>query len=260
MLASIKMQSQNHIHHGNRRRPRPHHRDHHHQHHHNHHPPQQQLTSNHHRRHLGCDFGPREAFERKHVVIVMDAMREFSVEPLEWVLKNITLDTCCRITLLGVKPWLTFVSACKTEKDIWTMNIEDLLNMRDTNEWRNDIRSQKAQELVNICLKYRVKPQIESGQGFPKRLLVLERIASAYATWVVFDRHHNKKHIEYVAKKVPCNILVMNNNRDADMIKGRSTTFESNDESPIRLSTSTIPTPTLMLSDEFKRMLQITSP
>lgn len=73
-------------------------------------------------------------------------------------------------------------------------------------------------------------------------------------------RHHNKKHIEYVAKKVPCNILVMNNNRDADMIKVHSTSFESNDESCTMFTPSTIPTPKLMLSDEYKRKLQITSP
>lgn len=42
----------------------------------------------------------------KHVVIVMDALKEFSVEPIEWVLKNISMKGCCTITLLGVSPWL----------------------------------------------------------------------------------------------------------------------------------------------------------
>ncbi|KAI3692012.1 hypothetical protein L6452_31817 [Arctium lappa] len=258
MIAAINMQWQNHIH---RRRGR--HRDHHH-HHHRHHHHHLQPTSNNQRRCLGHDLGgqrgSQEPFERKHVVIVMDATKEFSVETLEWVLKNIPLETCCTITLFGVKPWLTFVFSCKTDTDIWTMNIEDLLNMKGTDEWKNDARSQKAQALVDLCLKYGVAPQIESGQGFPKRLLVLERITSAYATWVVFDRHHNKKHIEYVAKKVPCNILVMNNNGEADMIRGRSTTFESNDDSPTTLFTSsTIPTPKLMLSDQYKRILNHTN-
>ncbi|XP_035838432.1 uncharacterized protein LOC118485976 [Helianthus annuus] len=188
----------------------------------------------------------------------MDATKEFSVETLKWVLENIELDSSCTITLLGIKPWLTFVFSCKTETDIWKMSMEDLLNMRDTDEWRNDIRYQKAQELVNLCLKYKVTPHIESGQGFPKHLLVLERIASAYATWVVFDRHHNKKDIECIAKKVPCNVLAMNNNGEAELIDGYST-FESNDESPMIFTTSTIPTPQLMLSDEYKRKLRVTS-
>ncbi|KAL7594908.1 uncharacterized protein LOC111918080 [Lactuca sativa] len=132
--------------------------------------------------------------------------------------------------------------------------------MKDTEEWKNDVRCQKAQQLVDLCIEYGVAPRIEIRQGFPKRLLVLEEITSAYATWVVFDRHHNKKHIEYIiAKKVPCNILVMNNKGEADMIRGRSTTFESNDEIPT-FTPSTIPTPTLMLSDEYKKILNIKSP
>ncbi|KAI3690025.1 hypothetical protein L2E82_47999 [Cichorium intybus] len=214
------------------------------------------------RRCLGHDFGPRESqkpFEKKHVVIVMDATKEFSVETLVWVLKNMGLGTCCKVTLLGVKPWIPFAYSCKTDTDIWTLNTEDLLSMKDTEEWKNDVRYQKAQRLVDICMEYKVAPRIEIGQGPPKRLLVLERITSAYATWVVFDRHHNKKHIEYIAKKVPCNILVMNNKGEADMIRGRSTTFESNEEIP-SFTPSTIPTPTLMLSDNYKKILNITSP
>ncbi|KAK9067907.1 hypothetical protein SSX86_012018 [Deinandra increscens subsp. villosa] len=221
----------------------------------------------HHRRHqvqpnyLDRQFGPRESHEssgRKHVVIVMNAMKEFSVATLEWVLQNIELDASCTITLLGVKPWLTYVFSCKTETDVWTANMKDLLNMKDTDEWKCSLRCQKAQELVNLCLKYGVTPQIKTEQGFPKRLLVLDRVAKAYATWVVFDRHHKKKHIEHVAKKVPCNILVMNNNGEADMIKGRST-FDSTDESLILFPASTIPTPQLILSDEYKRILNITT-
>ncbi|GJY23440.1 hypothetical protein Tco_0397098 [Tanacetum coccineum] len=230
---------QNHIH-----RRRSCHKDHHHL----------QPTSNQNRRCLGRDLGPRESeepFERKHVVIVMDATKEFSVETLEWVLKNIALDTWCAITLLGVKPWLTFVLSCKTETDIWTMKIEDLLSMNQ--------RCQKAQALVDLCIKYKVAPQIESEQGFPTRLLVLEKITSVYATWVVFDRHHSKKHVEYVAEKVPCNILVMNNKGEADMIRGRSTTFDSEDESSETFTSSTIPTPKVMLSDECKRRLNLAS-
>lgn len=68
-------------------------------------------------------------------------------------------------------------------------------------------------------------------------------------------RHHSKKHIDYVAKKVPCNILVMNNKGEADMIKGRTTTFDSDDERSETFTSSTIPTPTVMLSDECKRRL-----
>ncbi|KAJ9536954.1 hypothetical protein OSB04_029687 [Centaurea solstitialis] len=234
MIAAINMQWQNHIHRRRRHKDR-------HCHHH------VQPTSK--RRCLGDDLcgprGSREPFERKHVVIVMDGTKEFSVETLEWVLKNIALEACCTITLLGVKPWLTFVFSCKADTDIWTMNIEDLLNRKDTEEWKNDPRSQKAQALVDLCLKYGVMIQLHN---------------FSYIDFVnLIYRHHNKKHIEYVAKKVPCNILVMNNNGEADMIRGRSTTFESNDDSPSLFSSSTIPTPKLILSHQYKRMLNHTS-
>lgn len=45
----------------------------------------------------------------KHVVVVMDALKEFSMEPLEWVLKNVAVGlgaAPCIVTLLGVMPWL----------------------------------------------------------------------------------------------------------------------------------------------------------
>ncbi|KAI3828707.1 hypothetical protein L1987_02816 [Smallanthus sonchifolius] len=182
---------------------------------------QQQPTSNHHLKCLELDFGPR----------CLGSDFGPRVEPFEWVLKNIALDTGFRFTFFGVNLGPTFVSSCKTETDIW-----------------NDIRCQKDQALVDLVLNYKIG------------LLALGRSPSAYEPWVVFDRHHNNKHNEYVAKQVPCNILVMSSNGDAAGIKGSSTTSESNDESPIMFSTFTIPAPKFMLSDECKRKLQITCP
>lgn len=40
----------------------------------------------------------------KHVVIVMDALKEFTTEILEWVLENI-FEAGGTVTLLGVTPW-----------------------------------------------------------------------------------------------------------------------------------------------------------
>lgn len=40
-----------------------------------------------------------------HVVIVMDALREFSIDPLRWALENI-IPAGCVVTLLGIMPWL----------------------------------------------------------------------------------------------------------------------------------------------------------
>lgn len=41
----------------------------------------------------------------KHVLIVMDGMKEFTTEPLEWALENV-INAGSTITLLGVMPWL----------------------------------------------------------------------------------------------------------------------------------------------------------
>lgn len=46
-----------------------------------------------------------------HVVIVMDAMKEFNSESLEWALKNV-IATGSVITLLGVMPWLNIPCEC----------------------------------------------------------------------------------------------------------------------------------------------------
>ena len=49
---------------------------------------------------------PSSSESPRHVVVVMDGLKEFTMEPLEWVLQNIALEECCSITLLGVMPWL----------------------------------------------------------------------------------------------------------------------------------------------------------
>ena len=41
----------------------------------------------------------------EHVVIVMDALRGFSLEPLQWALDHV-IQARCTITLLGVMPWI----------------------------------------------------------------------------------------------------------------------------------------------------------
>lgn len=52
----------------------------------------------------------------KHVVLVMDRLKEFSTEPLVWALENI-LEPGSVVTLLGVMPWLNipckYIIPCK---------------------------------------------------------------------------------------------------------------------------------------------------
>lgn len=48
---------------------------------------------------------PASADNPKHVVVVMDGMRRFTTELLEWALENL-IPAGCTVTLLGVMPWL----------------------------------------------------------------------------------------------------------------------------------------------------------
>lgn len=54
----------------------------------------------------------------KHVVIVMDGLKEPSLALLEWVLKNFAVEAHCTVTLLRVMPWLTFPCECNNILDM----------------------------------------------------------------------------------------------------------------------------------------------
>lgn len=47
----------------------------------------------------------------RHVIIVMDAMKEFTTEPLEWALENV-IKAGSVVILLGVMPWLNIPRKC----------------------------------------------------------------------------------------------------------------------------------------------------
>ncbi|KAL1556332.1 hypothetical protein AAHA92_11975 [Salvia divinorum] len=153
----------------------------------------------------------------KRVLIVMDALKDFSMEILEWVLNNFSFDTSSKISILGITPYLNIPLSTKTWSDRWGMDLEDLVLLLQKNE--NDFKYQKLGRLIHLCRKYGVVPEIRTEMGHPLRLLVIEQISTLHATLVVFDRYHDKKHIEYYAKKIPCNMLVVNHNGKAQLIK-----------------------------------------
>ncbi|XP_057775585.1 uncharacterized protein LOC130994558 [Salvia miltiorrhiza] len=155
----------------------------------------------------------------KRVLIVMDALKEFSMEILEWVLKSFTFDNSSRINILGITPYLNIPLSTKTWSDMWGMDLEDLIPLLEKNEVKIDVKYNKLQRLLDLCRKYGVVPEIRTETGHPLQLLVIEQITTLHATLVVFDRHHDKKHIEYYAKKIPCNMLVVNDNGKAQLIK-----------------------------------------
>lgn len=51
----------------------------------------------------------------RHVIIVMDAMKEFTTEPLEWALQNV-IKAGSVVILLGVMPWLNIPRTCIRNK------------------------------------------------------------------------------------------------------------------------------------------------
>lgn len=73
-------------------------------------PPQFQTTSNTNDS-LAQVLAPNGSPSSGRVVIVMDALRQFSWEPLRWALDHV-VGTGYSITLLGVMPWIPL--ACKS--------------------------------------------------------------------------------------------------------------------------------------------------
>lgn len=124
----------------------------------------------------------------KRILVIMDGLKEFSVDLLEWALKNFTFGDCCSITLLDIMPWLNIPSklsilnnneiikiekhmiksdslsihqsvaivlcgavSSKTRSDIWSMELEDLSSFQEKIEFKNDAKYQILQCLIDLC-------------------------------------------------------------------------------------------------------------
>ncbi|XP_062073614.1 uncharacterized protein LOC133777876 [Humulus lupulus] len=200
---------------------------------------------------------PNGSSPTKNIVIVMDGLTEFTPEVLEWVLQNIVTRSGCAITLLGVMPWLNIPLSTKTWLDIWSVDLEELAKERSENI-KSDFKYLKLKAVLDLCRSYGVVLQKKVVMGYPSRLLVVEQIISLGATWVVFDRH--QKNTEFYAKKVPCNMVVMNENGEADMIKGR-TVVENSGEMNTATATAgesptVVPPPELVISNQLKGFIE----
>nr|GMC83033.1 uncharacterized protein LOC109158437 [Ipomoea batatas] len=186
----------------------------------------------------------------KNVIIFMAALEKFPLETLEWVLKNVVMKPCCTLSIIGIYPYLTFLESAKTWSEIWSVNCEDL----QQGERRSNPKHLKVQFLMDLCQSYGVSCEIKTEMCHPVRSRVTEIIASLQPTLVVFDKHHDRKNIEFYAEKLPYNMIIMNEDGEVDMIKGRSqidliTTAES---SPYSLP----PTPRVMVSRKWKEVLR----
>ncbi|OWM88280.1 uncharacterized protein LOC116206378 [Punica granatum] len=165
--------------------------------------------------HKGYSSGSSTPSPQQHVVVVMDGLIEFTTEPLKWALQNIITPGCV-ITLLGVMPWLNIPLSVKTWHDVWPMEFE---NLQDNNvEWKSDPKHLKLQAIIDLCKSYAAVPHKEVVMGYPCQLLVVEKITNLHATWVVFDRHM-KKNREFYVERLRCNMVMMKEKGEADIIK-----------------------------------------
>ncbi|XP_022738396.1 uncharacterized protein LOC111291081 [Durio zibethinus] len=191
----------------------------------------------------------------KHAVIVMDGLKEFTTELLEWVLKNI-IATGHTVTLLGFMPWLNIPLSSKTWQDVWMLEFEHLSLIKEKNEWKNDAKYVKLQAVLDLCQKHGVVPQKEVVMGYPLPLLVVERIISFRATWVVFDRNRDlRKNMPYFAKKIPGNLVMVNEEGHMDLIKGRPM-IDNGDHTPCDSPAPLAPTPIVIYSEPLRRILE----
>ncbi|KDP37889.1 hypothetical protein JCGZ_05771 [Jatropha curcas] len=122
----------------------------------------------------------------KHVVIVMDALKEFSRQPLQWALDHV-IQTHCTITLLGVMPWLPLPLSCKTWLDVWTFDHGDLSALKSRSEWKNDHKYQKIRRIIEQCEQKGVVPCMKVAMGHPLKLVILEQTTNLHATLVASE-------------------------------------------------------------------------
>ncbi|CAN0898677.1 hypothetical protein LINGRAHAP2_LOCUS19849 [Linum grandiflorum] len=173
----------------------------------------------------------------KHVVIVMDAMKEFSTEPLQWAL-DFVVEVGWSVTLLGVMPWVPFPFSCNIRLDVWRHVLEDMQGQKGTSEWINDPKHQKIQKMVEACEQKRVVPCMKVAMGHPLKLVVLEQITSIHATFVVLE-----------------SAVMMNRHGGVDVIKLKARGDGELDSTAVDVfpgeSPATVaPTPEVILSEE----------
>ncbi|KAE8713768.1 putative Ubiquitin-specific protease 20 [Hibiscus syriacus] len=173
----------------------------------------------------------------------MDRLKEFTTLLLELVLENISASGHI-VTLLGFMPWLNIPLSSKTWQDVWMLEFEHLSLIRERTS------------LTVITAIQQVTLQKEIVMGYPLPSLVVERIISHRATWVVFDNdRYLRKNRAYFAKKIPCNMVMMSEEGDMDMIKGRPM-IDDGENTPSQSPACLVPTPLVICSEPLKRILE----
>ncbi|KAL9368974.1 hypothetical protein Peur_040173 [Populus x canadensis] len=169
---------------------------------------------------LRSSQSPEIASTTTQVVLVMDGLKEFTIKPLKWVLENISASGGINVTLLGAMPWLNIPLSAKTWQGIWAVGFEELAMAKEQgDEWRSDSKYVKLQAILELCKRFGANvPQKEVVMGYPLKLMVVEKLKSLNASWVVFDRHQ-RRDMEFIADKFPCNMVMINENDEPVIIK-----------------------------------------
>nr|TKR85486.1 hypothetical protein D5086_0000246280 [Populus alba] len=166
----------------------------------------------------------------------MDGLKEFTINLLKWALENISASGGIIVTLLGAMPWLNipchsykvynpglhfaFLVSAKTWQGIWAVGFEELAMAKEQGgEWRSDSKYVKLQAILDLCKRFGVNvPQKEVVMGYPLKLTVVEKLTSLNASCVVFERHQ-RRDMEFIADKFPCNMVMINENGEPVVIK-----------------------------------------
>ncbi|KAK0589315.1 hypothetical protein LWI29_012526 [Acer saccharum] len=167
----------------------------------------------------------------KSVVIVMDGFKDVDMETLEWALQNITTPGST-VTLLGIMPWLNIPLSSKTWRAVWMLEFEDLINLKEKPELKSDAKYLKLQAVMDLCRKY----------GF-------------YFIAMCSDKYH-KKNREFYEKRIPCKVVMINEEGGVDMIRGWPLMTDNGDSTPGESPASLVPTPQLMISERLKEILE----
>ncbi|CAN1837643.1 hypothetical protein LINPERHAP1_LOCUS35159 [Linum perenne] len=220
----------------------------------------------------------------KHVVIVMDATKEFSTKPLQWAL-DFVVEVGWSVTLIGVMPWVPFpckhpllshvssielfivywsevghlliniyriLVSCNIRLDVWRHILEDMQGQKGIGEWINDPKHHKIHEIVEACKQKRVVPCMKLAMGHPLKLVVLEQITSIHATFVVLERHL-RKHKAFLAERLPSSAVMMNRHGGVDVIRMKARSdgeLDSTTAVPGESPATVVPTPEVILSQE----------
>ncbi|GLJ08280.1 hypothetical protein SUGI_0085530 [Cryptomeria japonica] len=154
----------------------------------------------------------------KTVVVAMSALNKMDFSTLKWALHHVVQpgDT---IALVGAHPWQSIMDKdISVWADLWAFNEKDLKKIRLDEDWVHGKYPDTIQ-FMNLCREYGAKPQVLLAIGC-KKLTLLDKIINLRAAWVVFDRSL-KKRADYYKKRIPCNIALVMDGNEVNILRTR---------------------------------------